>query len=83
MKGCKYCGCITGGCNDIEAETCENNVEVGAIEIVDGDSIKAAKAYIKLPPNKEIDYEEKYFKARAKEFYAFLAGIKYAKTNMI
>ena len=83
MEVCKYCDSITSSCNDIEAETCENNVEVGAIEIVDEDSIRAAKAYIKLSPNKEMDYEEKYFNARAKEYCAFLAGVKYAKTTMI
>lgn len=82
---CTYCLSNTNSCNDVEAETCENNVEVGAVEVINEQVLgatAAAKAYIKLPFNKEMGEEERYFNPRVKEYDAFLAGVEYAKNNM-
>jgi hypothetical protein len=43
------------------------------------DVIKAAKEYIGLDINKNMDEEERYFNSRDKEYDAFLAGVKYIK----
>jgi hypothetical protein len=47
--------------------------------ISDEDVIKAAKEYIGLDINKNMDEEERYFNSRDKEYDAFLAGVKYIK----
>jgi hypothetical protein len=47
--------------------------------ISDEDAIKAAKGYIGLSLKDVMDSEERYYNPRAKEYDAFLAGVKYVK----
>lgn len=88
---CKYCLSNTNSCNDIEAETCENYIKEITSEVTTKepivtkeqvlDTIAATKAYIKLPFNREMNEEERYYNPRVKEYDAFLAGVKYAMLN--
>jgi hypothetical protein len=49
--------------------------------LFDNNDIEAAKKYIGLPLNKEMDEEERYYNSRHREYDAFLAGIAYAKSK--
>lgn len=46
---------------------------------IDNNAIEAAKKYINLPLDKEMDEEERYFNSKHKEYDAFLAGVAYQK----
>lgn len=43
---------------------------------------EAAKKYINLPLNREMDEEERYFNSRDKEYDAFIAGAKWQSERM-
>jgi hypothetical protein len=43
---------------------------------------EAAKKYINLPLNKEMDEDERYFNSRDKEYDAYIAGAKWQAERM-
>lgn len=49
--------------------------------LFDNNDIEAAKKYIGLPLNREMDEEERYYNSKHREYDAFLAGIAYEKSK--
>jgi hypothetical protein len=56
-----------------------NEISILTEPTIDNNAIEAAKKYINLPLDKEMDEEERYFNSKHKEYDAFLAGAAYQK----